>query len=60
MRNTMILLTALAAAGAASAQTTLTVITHDSFDVDKKLIAAFETQNRAKVRFIKGGDAGNS
>ncbi|ALW88341.1 thiamine ABC transporter substrate-binding protein [Deinococcus actinosclerus] len=58
MRNTLILLTALAAAGAASAQTTLTVITHDSFDVDKKLIAAFETQNKAKVRFIKGGDAG--
>ena len=43
---------------AASAQTTLTVITHDSFDVDKKLVAQFEAQNRAKVRFVKGGDAG--
>ena len=63
MRNTLTVLAALALASAASAQsnpaqTTLTVITHDSFDVDRKLIAAFETQNRAKVRFIKGGDAG--
>ena len=44
--------------GVASAQTTLTVITHDSFDVDKKLVAAFEKANNAKVRFVKGGDAG--
>lgn len=63
MRTNLTVLAALAIASAASAQTTpalttLTVITHDSFDVDKKLIAAFETQNRAKVRFIKGGDAG--
>ncbi|MBZ9752946.1 thiamine ABC transporter substrate-binding protein [Deinococcus sp. HMF7604] len=56
MRRT--LLTALLLGGAAQAQTTLTVITHDSFDVDKKLVAAFETANGAKVRFIKGGDAG--
>lgn len=58
MRNTLTVLAALAITGAASAQTTLTVITHDSFDVDRKLIAAFETQNKARVRFIKGGDAG--
>lgn len=44
--------------GVAGAQTTLTVITHDSFDLDKKLVAAFESQNKARVRFIKGGDAG--
>ncbi|WP_245593197.1 thiamine ABC transporter substrate-binding protein [Deinococcus frigens] len=49
--------------GLASAQTqatpaTLTVITHDSFDVDKKLVASFETANNARVRFVKGGDAG--
>lgn len=41
-----------------AAPTTLRVITHDSFDVDKKLIAEFEAQNNAKVSFIKGGDAG--
>lgn len=58
MQTKLTVLAALALASAATAQTTLTVITHDSFDVDKKLIAAFETQNRAKVRFIKGGDAG--
>jgi thiamine transport system substrate-binding protein len=37
---------------------TLTVITHDSFDVDRKLIAGFEASNRVRVRFIRGGDAG--
>ena len=53
------LLASLMLAGAAhAAPTTLTVITHDSFDLDKKLIAAFEAQNNAKVRLIKGGDAG--
>lgn len=57
------LFSALLMLGAAQAQTTtkqttLTVITHDSFDVDKKLVAAFEKANNAKVRFVKGGDAG--
>ena len=51
---------ALALSSVAAAQTTptLTVITHDSFDLDKKLIAGFETTNKVKVRLIKGGDAG--
>lgn len=53
-----VLSTALLLTGLASAQTTLTVITHDSFDVDKKLVASFEAANKAKVRFVKGGDAG--
>ncbi|MDB5044250.1 MAG: transporter substrate-binding protein [Deinococcus sp.] len=43
---------------AASAQTTLTVISHDSFGVDKALVAAFEKANAARVRFVKAGDAG--
>jgi thiamine transport system substrate-binding protein len=38
--------------------TTLTVVTHDSFDLDKKLIAGFEAANKVKVRLIKAGDAG--
>ena len=48
------------AAQGAHAQTpqTLTVITHDSFDLDKKLVAGFEAANNVRVRFIKGGDAG--
>ena len=36
----------------------LTVITHDSFNLDKKLIQAFELQNNLRVAFVKGGDAG--
>ncbi|ADV66542.1 thiamine ABC transporter substrate-binding protein [Deinococcus maricopensis] len=55
MRN--ILVSVALMAGAAQAAT-LTVITHDSFDVDKKLVAAFEARTGSKVRFIKGGDAG--
>lgn len=58
MRVQSVLAAALLGAGAASAQTTLTVITHDSFDVDKKLVASFESANNARVRFVKGGDAG--
>ena len=46
------------AASLAAAPTPLTVITHDSFDLDKKLIAGFEALNDAKVRLIRGGDAG--
>ena len=56
----MVLAGAVALTCAASAQSvpTLTVITHDSFDLGKKLIAGFEAANSVKVRFIKGGDAG--
>ncbi|MEF2278704.1 thiamine ABC transporter substrate-binding protein [Deinococcus sp. YIM 134068] len=54
----LILLTALALGTHATAQTTLTVITHDSFDVDKQLVAGFEKANEARVRFVRGGDAG--
>lgn len=56
MRKTVLMAALLA--GAAHAQGTLTVITHDSFDLDKKLVAQFETAQHVKVRFVKGGDAG--
>ena len=36
----------------------LRVLTHASFDVDKKLIQEFETQHQAKISIIKAGDAG--
>lgn len=36
----------------------LTVVTHDSFSLDKKLIAQFEAQTGAKLRLVKAGDAG--
>ena len=58
--TSMVLAGVVALTSAASAQSvpTLTVITHDSFDLDKKLIAGFESANRVKVRLIRGGDAG--
>ncbi len=37
---------------------TLTVMTHDSFNVSKAVIENFEKTNAATVRFIKSGDAG--
>lgn len=61
MRKVIVAVSAGLVLGAAQAQktpATLTVITHDSFDVDKKLVAQFESQNGVKVRFVKGGDAG--
>lgn len=57
MRNKLLFLL-LVGCVQASAQTTVTVISHDSFDVDKKLVAEFEATHKAKVRFVKGGDAG--
>jgi thiamine transport system substrate-binding protein len=37
---------------------TVTVITHDSFNVDAKLVRAFEARAGVKLAFVKGGDAG--
>lgn len=37
---------------------TLTVVTHDSFSLNPKLIAGFERQTGAKVNILKSGDAG--
>ena len=56
MRTTLLL--GLLLAGAAQAQTTLTVVTHDSFSLSKERVAEFERANNARVRFVKGGDAG--
>jgi thiamine transport system substrate-binding protein len=36
----------------------LTVITHDSFNLDKALVRGFERRTGATLRFVKGGDAG--
>ncbi|MBO1438528.1 thiamine ABC transporter substrate-binding protein [Meiothermus sp. CFH 77666] len=38
--------------------TTLTILTHDSFNLDKNLLAQFERQSGIRLRFLKGGDAG--
>lgn len=50
-----LLLTSLSAA---RAERTLTLMTHDSFNISKELVAAFEQANDVKLRFLKAGDAG--
>lgn len=46
-------------AGFSSAQPqVLTVVTHDSFNLSKEIVQAFEAKENIKLAFIKGGDAG--
>lgn len=54
----LIALSALCAGFSSAGPRTLTVLTHDSFNLDKKLIQAFERTNNLRVAFVKGGDAG--
>jgi thiamine transport system substrate-binding protein len=44
--------------GSSDSVQVLTVMTHDSFAISEETIAQFETQNHAKVEFVKSGDAG--
>ena len=37
---------------------TLTVMTHDSFDVSEEVVAAFQEQCGCEVQFLRSGDAG--
>ena len=37
---------------------TLTVMTHDSFDASQEVIAQFEAETGATIRFLKSGDTG--
>jgi thiamine transport system substrate-binding protein len=39
---------------------TLTVMTHDSFDASKEVIAQFEAETGATVKFLKSGDTGTA
>lgn len=43
-----------------SGPVTLTVITHDSFAVSESVVKAFESQNNARLEFVKSGDAGSA
>jgi thiamine transport system substrate-binding protein len=45
-------------ANTVQAEKTITLMTHDSFNIGKEVIATFEKENNAKVRFLKSGDAG--
>ena len=40
------------------AEKTITIMTHDSFNIGKEVMANFEKDNKVKVRFLKAGDAG--
>ncbi len=40
------------------ADKTITIMTHDSFNVSKDVISTFEKENGVTVRFLKSGDAG--
>jgi thiamine transport system substrate-binding protein len=51
---------ACAAASCTVAEKTLTVLTHSSFSASKEVIAAFEAEAGARVRFVEGGDAGET
>jgi len=42
----------------AKAEQTITVMSHDSFNISKDVIGLFEKANSAKVRFLKAGDGG--
>jgi thiamine transport system substrate-binding protein len=48
----------LAAGGVSRAEETVTLMTHDSFNVGEEVLAVFEKENRVKVRLLKSGDAG--
>lgn len=41
-----------------TAEDTITLMTHDSFNISKKVLHQFEDENHVKVRFLKSGDAG--
>jgi len=38
----------------------LVVLTHSSFSLDKALIARFQEETGIRLRFLKGGDAGET
>lgn len=40
------------------AEKTITLMTHDSFNISKEVIGKFEKENTVTVRFLKSGDAG--
>ncbi|MEE4243476.1 MAG: thiamine ABC transporter substrate-binding protein [Desulfopila sp.] len=44
--------------GTAPAEKTITLMSHDSFNASKEVIAEFEEANDVKVRFLKSGQAG--
>lgn len=54
----LILFFAICTPLASDAAEILRVMTHDSFNASKEVIARFEKENNARVEFLKSGDAG--
>ncbi|MFE6742705.1 thiamine ABC transporter substrate-binding protein [Streptomyces tubercidicus] len=46
--------------GGGSDAKTVTLVSHDSFQVSRSVLAAFEKESGYKVRMLKGGDAGKA
>lgn len=47
-------------AASAPEKTTLTVMTHDSFNISEQVVEAFEQENGVQLVFLKSGDAGSA
>lgn len=65
MKKTMfiLLLIAMLVTACSGAQSepkvaTLTIMTHDSFDINAELVASYESSNNVKLVFLKSGDTG--
>jgi len=58
LRRSLLLLILAASQSLAVAQTSLRVLTHDSFELPAPLLAQFEREAGVKLQLIKGGDAG--
>lgn len=53
-------LAGLATSGTAGEQQTITLVTHDSFNVSKSVLRAFTRSTGVKVRILRAGDAGQA
>lgn len=43
-----------------AADSEITLMTHDSFNISQEVVAQFESQFKTKLRFLKSGDAGSA
>lgn len=55
-----LLVTACSIQRPTSQTTTLTIMTHDSFEVSAELVKSFEKENNVQLSFLKSGDAGSA
>ncbi len=56
--GSLVLLLLLSLTGVVQAERTITLMSHDSFNVSQEVIEIFEAEHKVKVRFLKAGDAG--